>query len=250
MIKHKPIGLSALLFYVLSVPVVNAFEVGVEFSADAMQVVPGQAPVYSKMYVSKKVVRSESYIQGRFVVDITFPYQGRRLRLYPETKEYIETETFPAIRERNSKTGKTPCDELPATVCKNMGSEILHGIKVDKWQIERKIKDKTFKVLQWIDSERNLSLREMNPDGSIAELKTLGKGDLFGRNVELWEYVMTSSSGHAQVSKQWYDPELKMVIQEEKQGGYFRGFKDIKTGKQSKKLFELPASYQKIVDKR
>ena len=244
----KLFRINILLLLILFAPVLKAFEVDVEFSAEAMQVSPGQAPVYSKMYVSRKAVRSESYLHGKYVVDITYPYQGRRLTLYPETKQYVDSVNFPVIQERKNKSSKTPCDEMPGTQCTKLGREIVNGIHVDKWQIERKIKDKTFKVLQWVDSKRNLSLREMNPDGSIAELKTLGKNNLYGRHVEVWEYVVSNGSGNKQISKQWYDPELKMVIQEEKQGGFFRGFKNIKVGKQDKKLFELPASYQKVVN--
>lgn len=250
MIKHKIISINALLFFIVFAPVLNAFEVNVEFSAEAMQVAPEQAPVYSKMFVSEKAVRSESYIQGKYVVEITFPYQGRRITLYPETQQYIDSVSFPVVQQRRSQSSKTPCDEMPGTQCKNLGHDIVNGIDVEKWQIERKIKDNTFKVLQWIDTERNLSLREMNPDGSIAELKTLGKTNLYGRSVEVWEYVMSSASGNRQVSKQWYDPELKIVIQEEKQGGYFRGFKNIKTGKQNKSLFEIPSSYRKMAERK
>lgn len=248
--KFKSIRINTLLLLILFAPAIKAFEVDVEFSAEAMQVSPGQAPVYSKMYVSKKAVRSESYLHGKYLVDITFPYQGRRITLYPETKQYVDSVSFPVIQEKQNMSSKTPCDEMPGTQCKKLGREIVNGIHVDKWQIERKTKDKTFKILRWIDTQRNLSLREMNPDGSIAELKTLGKNNLYGRNVEIWEYVVSSASGDKQVSKQWYDPELKMVIQEEKHGGFFRGFKNIKTGKQDKKLFEVPASYQKLVDRK
>jgi len=242
--------INTLLLLFLFVPAINAFEVETEFSAEAMQTSPGQQPVFSKMYVSKKAVRSESYIHGKYVVDITFPYQGRRVTLYPEVKQYVDTVSFPVVQEKQNKKSKTPCDEMPGTQCKKMGREIINGIHVEKWQIERKIKDKVFKVLQWVDAQRNLTLREMNPDGSIAELKTLGKNNLYGRNVEVWEYVVSDASGNKQVSKQWYDPELKMVIQEERQGGYFRGFKNIKTGVQDKKLFEVPASFQKVVSRK
>jgi len=248
MIKQLTISVELLLLLVMSASVAHAFEVNVEFTAEAMQTMPGQAPVYSKMYVSKNAVRTESYIDGRLVVDITFPFQGRRLRLFPETKKYIAASGLPVKQQAKRKTAKSPCDGIPDSVCKKIGSEILHGIKVEKWQIERKVKDKVFKVLQWLDSERNLSLREMSPDGSIAELKTLGKNHLYEREVEVWEYIESNATGITDRSKQWYDPELKMVVQEQKQGGYFRGLRNIKTGKQNKKLFELPVSYQKVAN--
>lgn len=248
MLKQLTKRVALLMLLVMSAGVAHAFEVNVEFTAEAMQSMPGQAPVYSKMYVSKNAVRTESYINGSLVVDITFPYQGRRLRLFPETKKYIAASSLPVIMEPNKKAAQSPCDGMPGSVCKNMGNEILNGIKVEKWQIEKKVKDKVLKVLQWIDPKRNLSLREMSPDGSIAELRTLGKSDLYGREVEVWEYIESNATGITDRSKQWYDPELKMVIQEQKQGGYFRGLRNIKTGKQNKALFELPASYQKVAN--
>jgi len=248
MFKQLTISVEILILLVMSVGVSHAFEVNVEFTAEAMQSMPAQPPVYSRMYVSKNAVRTESYIDGSLVVDITFPYQGRRLRLFPETKKYIAASGLPVKLEPNKKAANSPCDGISGSVCKSMGEEILHGIKVEKWQIERKVKDKVFKVLQWHDPERNLSLREMSPDGSIAELRTLGKSHLYEREVEVWEYIESNATGVTDRSKQWYDPELKMVIQEQKQGGYFRGLRNIKTGKQNKELFELPVSYQKVAN--
>lgn len=246
--KQLAKSVEVLILIVMSVSVVHAFEVNVEFSAEAMQSMPGQAPVYSKMYVSKSAVRTESYIDGNLVIDITFPYQGRRLRLFPETKKYIVASGLPVKLEPKKEAARDPCDGIPGSTCKSMGVEILHGIKVEKWQIEKKVKDKVLKVLQWLDRERNLSLREMSPDGSIAELRTLGKSHLYEREVEVWEYIESNAAGITDQSKQWYDPELKMVIQEQKQGGYFRGLRNIKTGKQNKELFELPVSYQKVAN--
>ena len=68
----------------------SAYEVSVEFSADAIQVMPGRSAVYSKMYVSKSAVRTEMLQQGKRIIDITYLKKGKRVLLYPEQKMYME----------------------------------------------------------------------------------------------------------------------------------------------------------------
>ena len=228
---------------------VSAYEVNVEFSADAIQAAPGRPPVYSKMYVSKSAIRTEMNQQGRRIVDIAYPKEGKRVLLYPDQKTYMEQTGLTVSSSWSGKSAKTPCEGIENASCQKLGKEIVQKVNVEKWQVERKINGKTYRSLHWIDTNRRLAIKEMLPDGSVSELMMLGKDDLNGRNVEQWESRYTHSSGQNKISKQWYDLQLKIVIREEMPGGYIRELNNIKVNKQNKSLFELPKDYRKITEK-
>ena len=225
---------------------INALELNVEFSADAVQVSPGRPPLVSKMYVSKSAVRTEMLQNGSRVTDISYFKKGKRILLYPDQKTYMEQTGLAVQPSMSGKSSKTPCDGVPNAKCKKLGKETLNNIKVQKWQVVRKINGKTFKSTHWIDNKRHLAIKDMYPDGSVSELKMLGKDKLNGRNVEKWESRYTHPSGQNQLSRQWYDIQLKMVIKEERPGGFLRELKNIKVKKQDKKLFKLPENYRKL----
>lgn len=242
-----------LTFIVTNLLLLNSFhadalELNVEFSADAIQIVSGRVSMYSKMYVSKNAVRMDTEKKGQQVVDISYPKEGRKVRLFPQQKTYIE-KIVPAISEFGSENlAKTPCEGMPKSKCKRIGVETLHNIKADKWQLERIVNGKVFRSQHWIDNDRRLAIKEMLTDGSVTELIMMGKGKLDGRNVEHWGSRYFHPSGYKTVSHQWYDPELKIVIREEKKNGFIRELSNIKTEKQKADLFVLPTGYKKITE--
>jgi len=225
---------------------VNALELRVEFSAEAIQVSPDRPPLMSKMYVSKSAVRTEIFQQGHRVTDISYIKKGKRLLIYPDQKTYMEQTGLSISPSWSGKSVKTPCEGVPNLRCKKIDKESLHNINVDKWEVVRDVNGKTFKSLHWIDSKRHLAVKDMFPDGGMSELIMLGKGKLDGREVEQWESRYTHPSGRTLVSKQWYDPQLQMVIKEERPGGFIRELKNIKVSKQDKKLFDYPKDFRKI----
>lgn len=246
MIKQVKLIASSILLLLLSLNV-NALELKVEFSADAVQVSPGRPPLVSKMYVSKSAVRTEMSQRGSRVAEISFIKKGKRLLLFPDQKTYMEQTGLSVPSSMSGKSAKTPCEGVPNVSCKKLGKETLNKIKVEKWQIERKINGKTFKSLHWIDNKRHLAIKDMFHDGGVSELKMLGKDKLDGREVEKWESRFTHPSGQNRLSRQWYDKQLKMVIKEERPGGFLRELKNIKVKKQNKELFKLPKDYRKVV---
>ena len=225
---------------------VVAYQVGVEFSADAIQVAPGRSPIYSKMFVSKKAVRTEMMQQGVKYIDISYLNDGKRVFLNPQQKTYMEQTGLVVTPSWSGKKAKTPCEGIPGASCKKLGNETIQGINTEKWQVERKVNNKSYRSLHWIDSKRRLAIKEMLPDGGVTELVMLGKDDLNGRQVERWESRSSHPSGKSQVSRQWYDLQLKIVIREEMEGGYLRELSNIKVANQDKSLFRLPDGYKKI----
>lgn len=224
----------------------NALELTIEFSADAVQTAPGRPMLSSKMYVSKNAVRTDMNKNGRRVVDIVYPNQGKRVVMYPDQEVYIEQTGLPTVKSWSKKSAKTPCEGVKNAKCKKIATENLNKIKVEKWQVEQSIKGKTYKSLHWIDSKRRIAIKELFHDGGVSELKMLGNDNLHGRKVEQWEYHYSNPAGQQRLSKQWYDSELKMVIREEMPGGYLREIKNIKIAKQDAKLFSVPKGYKKI----
>lgn len=216
------------------------------FSADAIQIAPGRVPINSKMFVSKSAVRTEMTKQGRFIVDIAYPEEGRRLMIFPQQRKYMEKKGLAISPSWSGKAAKTPCEGMPGSNCQKVGLEKLNNINVEKWQVKRSVNGKALRSLHWIDVDRRLAIKEMMPDGSVSELIMLGKGKLDGRNVEHWESRYSHPSGHNRISKQWYDLELKIVIREEQGNGFIRELRNIKIGKQDRSLFMLPSGYQKI----
>lgn len=235
------------VFLLLNSFYVRAVEFNVEFSADAIQIAPDRDPVNSKMFVSKSAVRTEMTKHGRFVIDIAYREEGRRLLIFPQQRQYMEKIGLTKSVSWSGKAAKTPCEGMQGSTCKKIGLEALHNVNVEKWQVTRSVNGKELRSLHWIDIDRRLAVKEMMPDGSVSELIMLGKGKLDGRDVEHWESHYSHSSGYSTTSKQWYDLELKIVIREEQNNGFIRELRNIKVGNQDRSLFMLPADYKKIM---
>lgn len=236
----------AALLFILLVFNVNALELNVEFSAEAIQVSPGRPLLSSKMYVSKHAVRTDMVKNKFHIIEIVYPAKGKRVLLYPEQKKYIEQTGLPVISSWSGKSEKTPCEGVKNASCKKIAKETLNNVKVEKWQVEQRISGKLYRSLHWIDSKRRIAVKELFYDGGVAELKMLGKDKLYKRNVEKWQYQYFNPAGQRRVSRQWYDPQLKMVIKEEMPGGYLRELRNIIVRPQNKSLFVIPADYDKL----
>lgn len=222
-----------------------AVEINAEFSADAVMMTPQQPAMQSKMYVSKKAVRTETNMNGREVIEITYPEEYRSVLLYPQQKIYLESKA-PQQQSKNKATDNSPCAQLPNAECQLLGKETIDGRQTEKWQVITDSRGQQLRTLHWIDTKRKLALREFFPDGSFSELKMVSKETVNGRQTEKWERVFSRPDGSSMTSYQWYDPELKIAIREEMPGGYVRELKNIKVGKQKSQLFVIPKNYNKM----
>jgi len=200
----------------------------------------------ARMYVSKKAVRTESEFNGQQRVEIAYPKQQRRVMLLPQRKQYMEQQDTAPAPTQQRKPGSNPCKNIPKAKCKSLGKETLNGRKVEKWEVLKDVNGRQLRSLHWIDVQRHLALREFFPDGTVSEMKLAGLDEVNGRQAEKWELTMTYPDGRKSLSKQWYDPQLKITIREEMPGGYLRELRNIKVGKQSRTLFDIPKDYQKI----
>ena len=222
----------------------NAFDVAQEFSAEAVQSIPGRPSMNVKMFISKKAVRTESKTNGNTVVEIVYPKEKRRVLLNQIRQTYIEQKAQSNNAIKSKKTS-SPCAGILNATCKKLGKEKINGRDAIKWEMTVQRNGRDFKSLHWLDKKRHMPLREQSSDGTVLTMTMSGKEKMNGRNTEKWELLATRANGQSIKSQQWYDPKLKMVIRETLVGGYVRELRNIKVAKQNKSLFKIPAGYKK-----
>ena len=224
----------------------QAFEVAVEFSAQAIQQAPMRPDYQATMYVTKEAVRTESKINNIPVVEVLNIKQQTRVLLIEKNKIYLKQNYAHRSNLIAGGAGHQPCKGMPDTTCKKITEEIINGRKTEKWEFTVKRHGQQYRSLHWIDVVRRMPVREFFPDGTVTESKFIGQERLQGRHTEKWSITMTRADGQSITSLQWYDPELKMAIREQMQGGFIRELRDIKLGKQQSRLFQIPADYTEV----
>jgi hypothetical protein len=222
-------------------------ENAIEFSADAVQMAPQRPTMQARIFVGKQGVRTEYQRDGQKFVEIVMADQGRRILLNPQLKQYVEVAgaAGPALQIGGSKPAN-PCDGMAGVSCRKLGTEDVNGMQTEKWEFTAEQNGRTVKTLHWFDTERRLPIKEIFPDGAIAQLKRVGTDTVGGRTAEKWTMSVTRPDGNSMQSSQWYDPELKIAIREELPGGYLRELRNIKVEKQPDSLFKVPAGYEKV----
>lgn len=224
---------------------INAYEIAAEFSAEAIQSMPGRPESKVKMYASKKAVRTESKLNGNTIIEIVYAKEKRRVLLNQIRKTYVEQKSQTTKVVKNKQKANSPCAGITNATCKKLGSEKINGRNAIKWEMTAQRNGKNIKSLYWQDKKYHMPLREQLYDGTVATMTLLGKEKVNGRNTEKWMFTAVRPNGQKMESQQWYDPKLKMVIREALPGGYVRELKNIKVAKQNKKLFKIPSDYKK-----
>ncbi|HED15607.1 MAG TPA: hypothetical protein ENI64_02130 [Gammaproteobacteria bacterium] len=218
---------------------------GVQFSAQAIERAPSGVERAAGLFVGDGAVRTEYRANGEPVVEIVVMSRGKRLVIYPSRSEYIEIAGYSAPDLSADQATSNPCTGLSATRCTRIGDVVIDGRKAVKWEMLTKQHDKTVRTLLWIDNVYGFSLKELLPDGALAELRLLGLEKVNGRNTEKWQRIITMPDGTSQNMLQWYDPELKLTVREQLPNGFTRELRQIKLAKQPEELFQIPAGYKK-----
>lgn len=220
----------------------------IEFSAQAVQIIPGQPEKVANIYVGNNRVRTDYKEDGHQRIEITDIRAHRSILLNPERQQYIERLASnqivgSAIQENNTVN---PCSALPNARCNKLGEEKVFGRTTQKWEVINDYQGQTIRALLWIDTEYNIPLRQIMPDGSVSELKPAGEEMLNGRIADKWEMITTQPDGTTKTAQQWIDRELKIGVREELPGGYMRELRNIVVAPQNVELFRIPAGYQQI----
>ena len=240
MARYAVLILASLM--VLSAPVF-AQEKAKPFSATAVQLTP-QGAIQTRVYISETAIRNEYDQNGHTMIEIIEPEANKRILLFPAEKVFVEQHA-PNFPDRRVANDDTPCAKLSGTLCRMLGKEEINGLQTEKWEFSRVEKGRPVHSLHWIDTTRGLPVREFFADGSIIEMSLLENETLNGRKAEKWQMQMMSADGRREQFLQWYDAEIKIVVREEHNDGYVRELRDIKVGKQSKKLFNVPKGYER-----
>jgi len=237
-----------VMFTILSMNKIMAYEVAVEFSATAVQKAPERPEHQTRMYIGIDNIRKDSTQNNIPVVEIVKLKEQVRIFLIPKDKIYMQI-----VNPNPSKQNQTeitvsvrPCDGLPNTSCELLGKEKVNDREAEKWEFIANYEDQTFRSLHWVDVEHRMFIREFFPDGAISELIPQGNERINGRDTEKWSWMLSGPDGKMQSATQWYDPELKIMIREEMQGGFLRELRNVKTGKQDITLFTVPDGYKQV----
>lgn len=249
LIHRQPLGI-LIISLVLLVSARLAWAEGhhLQFSAEAVQIVPDRPANTMRMFIGEHAVRTEYMMGDQLVAEIIEPEKKRRILLIPYQGTYMEQvgEKMPRIQFGTRPNMTNPCADMEGVTCHRAGEEVINGRPAVKWVFVSTFQDKTMKSTHWIDKARGLALKEQFPDGTRTELRHIADEMLGKRKTEKWELQVTGKNGKKTTSLQWYDPELQVTIREELPGGYVRELRNIKIGPQPPELFEVPPGYQKV----
>ncbi|HID50275.1 MAG TPA: hypothetical protein EYP40_11820, partial [Chromatiales bacterium] len=220
----------------------------IQFSATAVQQTPDRPVMTARIHVGANAVRSEYELNGQKFVEIVREKEQIRIMMNPARKEYVvqagASVTLPEIRAKDADA--SPCEGVPNVACHKLGEEKVNGRPAEKWEFVSEDQGRQLRSLVWIDAEKRFPVRQLYPDGSMAEMNLLGREKINGRLTEKWEAATVQPDGQRMRSLQWHDVKLKIAIREELPGGYVRELKDIRLGEQPASLFEIPDDYQQI----
>lgn len=219
----------------------------VEFSADAVMSHPQQQQkMVRKMNVGKTAVRTEANMQGKSMIQVIDLKTRTARMLFPDSKTYFEIPGDGAGSDSLGDNTANPCDRIPQAKCTSLGAEDVNGRKAVKWQIQGEFNGQTYTAFQWLDQQRHLPVRQLQPNGASIELALLGQEKLNGRLAEKWQVTTTQADGKEVRLMQWYDPQIRVTVREEMPNGYVNELINIKVGQQDASLFQVPAGYRQV----
>ena len=228
----------------LTVITAQAGDAVIQFSADAVQMMPRRAPLQARIHVGKNAVRSEYVMDGRSFVEIVYAGNQGRVLLNPAQKQYVKQSgghfQMPGM---SSKSGGNPCEGVSKVTCRKLGSEMLNGRKAVKWEFLDKRGRSELRSLHWLDAERHFPVRQLFPDGTLMEMRFVRTETVGGRQADVWDWSGVRPDGESTQSRQWLDTEMNIAIREERPGGYVRELSNIKPATQPAALFVVPGDY-------
>jgi hypothetical protein len=182
------------------------------------------------------------------VVEITDTTDGHAFVLMPQQKVYAQRQAAAAVITQLQQASRpaTPCVAKPQAVCNKLGEETLFGRPVDKWEMVIEQQGHSYRSLYWIDTERFMPLRQLLADGTVTELRPVGRERRGSRDTEKWQLETRRPGGQTHTAEQWYDTELQIMTAEIMPGGYRRELQDIVVAPQDPALFRIPAGYRQV----
>lgn len=220
----------------------------VEFSAESVESQPGQEERKGRLYVGKDRVRSDIDMNGEKIIQIIDLAGQEAIVINVAQKSYMRRRAsdHEVKAQASSSADADPCAGMQNLVCKKTGVETVNGRKTLKWEISNPAAAQDATMRFWVDAEHQVPVRQEMPDGTIMERRLLGRESVNGRKTEKWEMTMSRPDGQSQVSRQWYDPHIKMNVREQLPGGFTRNLINIKLKPQPAELFSIPEGFSEI----
>ena len=234
-----------------------------EFSADIVHTDPRtpQNKLRSTFYAGKDRFRIEGVYQGKRTAMIVHLSEHKMWTLFPENKTYyagpgrVPVPPTPDI-ERLPGDRESPCQQDKATSCRRIGSETLHGVTMEKWEITlqgpppaarggKMPQSMTRKVTLWADPSRHIIARQQPEGGPAIDRLLVAMEKINGRQTEKWTFVQ-GGKGQTQKHFRWVDAKLRLPVKEERGGKVIMELMNIQEKAQPADLFTIPAGFKKI----
>ena len=211
-----------------------------QFTANAVMSTPAGVDVSTYLYYSTGRIRKEFFYYGEPVIQILDANRHISLMCFSEQKICYENKSEEEINIGIENSMLTPCDSNPALVCENMGIEELNTRKATRWKIKSKEADKERVSSFWVDTELNIPVKQILPNGTTIELKWLGDEQLNNRATNKWLQKIKLANGETEQSFQWFDKELKISIRETFSNGNSQELRNIVVENLADTLFTMP----------
>jgi len=238
----------------------------IEFSATAIQSVPGRADVSTHLYYSSGRIRKEFFYHGEPVIQILDANKHISLMCFTEQQVCYENKSLEEINIGIEQAQNSPCDGNKKLLCENLGEEVLNGRKAVHWKIgtrPKKVVKKDKKTIvnaeakaqkvsfQWLDSALGIPVKIVSFNGARSDLIWLGSEIVNNRKTEKWQQLIKPVNGNKLESTVWFDTELKISIKQAFANGNSQELRQIVVEKLSNKLFTLPVGFEKqVIGKR
>lgn len=216
------------------------------FSAHSVQTTPDQPDRAGIITKSGAFMRLEFEQAGQPVIQILRPSEGITLVLYPDTQTYFE-QSGPAQPQEFADSYTAPCPtqaEETGLKCTRLGLDVVNNIPVERWHIGAE-GDPSQMLILW-DPKRKRALRQEMSNGTLVQMTFLEMQDLDGRNAEHWVTEISRQGTATLRNEWWYDPELKLVLQETLPNGTRRHLENITVGPVDQALFSVPDGWQRV----
>jgi len=214
------------------------------YSAIAVHSLPGQPETFGTIVKSGQNLRLEYEEAGRHVVQILLPTMGAMYVLDPKAQTYTEY-LGPAVPATDVEGYTSPCpSQKPSADCQHVGDDVVSGIKVERWALASGQSGKPLVIL-W-NSARRRALRQDFPGGGSMVMSFVAMENINGRPTEHWNILLSQPSKEAKTGGWWFDPNLRVVVQENLPSGEMRRLDNITVGPVDPALFQVPQGWRKL----
>ncbi len=214
----------------------------ISFSARAVQTQPDQPDEIGMIYKSGSDMRLE-FTQGQTeIIQVLRPTLGIARVFDVASHTYTEIKSPPQPAQMIDAY-TTPCPPASQQSCERVGVETVSGVETEIWSLASP--DQPAMMIWW-DSARRHALRQQYPDGSLMQMQFIGMENVYGRDAEHWTVSYTTPDQPDISGGWWFDPVLRLVVQENLPDGTTRHLEDIRVGPLDPALFEVPQGWQPV----